>query len=73
MLTQQKDALWQREQKMKILKEQDTKDLKNLVSEFQCEEDDEDEEENFVWYELRDKDTYFSLTCLDKTRYQKDD
>ena len=43
------------------------------MSEFQCEEDDEDEEENFVWYELRDKDTYFTLTCCDKNRYQKDD
>jgi hypothetical protein len=57
---------------MKLLKEQDEAEWANLVKEYDS-EDDESDEENFAWYELRDKDTYFVLNTMAKTVFKKDD
>ena len=70
LLTREKKALWDREQAMKLLREQDEAELEKLVEEFHSDEDDE--EENFAWYDLRDKDTYFCLGTLNKHGYKKD-
>ena len=43
-----------------------------MVEEYNSEDDDE-EEENFAWYDLRDKNTYFVLNTMNKNTYKKDD
>jgi hypothetical protein len=70
LLTREKKALWDREQAMKLLREQDEAELEKLVEEFHSDEDDE--EENFAWFDLRDKDTYFCLGTLNKHGYKQD-
>jgi hypothetical protein len=53
---------------MMLLREQDEAELEKLVEEFNSDEDDE--EENFAWYDLRDKDTYFCLGTMNKHGYK---
>ena len=58
---------------MRLLKEKDDEELKALVQEYEDEGDGMDEEENFAWYELRDKNTYFVLNTKNKVRYVEND
>lgn len=72
LLTREKQALWQREQNMRLLKEQDAAELAMLEKEYNCSDSDE-EEENFAWYDINDRDTYFVLATMNRLVYQKDD
>jgi len=47
--------------------------LQQFAEEFADLDDEDDEEENFAWYDLDDKDTYFALTTCNKQCYKKDD
>ena len=61
---------------MKLLKEQDEEELKNLIQEINgsgSSGGESDEEENFAWYDINDRDTYFVLTTMSKHVYQKND
>ena len=49
---------------MKVLKEQDEAELRALVREIDSSDDDENEEENFAWYDINDKDNYFVYTTM---------
>lgn len=71
LLTREKDQMWNREQRMKVLKEQDEAEWQKLIEEFNS-SDSDDEEEDFAWYDMEDKDTYFVLTTLNKIVYLKD-
>jgi len=76
LLTREKKQLWDREQNMKILKEQDEEELKKLIQEINgsgSSSADSDEEENFAWYDINDRDTYFVLTTMSKHVYQIND
>lgn len=55
---------------MKFLREQDDQEWKNLIKDLKNEEDDE-EEENFAWYDINDKDQYFMLTTMQKVAFKK--
>ena len=68
LLTREKQALWQREQNMRLLKEQDAAELAMLEKEYNCSDSDE-EEENFAWYDINDRDTYFVLTTMNRLVY----
>lgn len=59
---------------MKLFKEQDEEELKKLIAEVNgSESGDTDEEENFVWYDINDRDTYFVLNTMSKNVYKKHD
>jgi hypothetical protein len=56
---------------MKLLKEQDDAEWDRMQAEYANDNsDDEDEEEDFAWYDINDKDTYFVLTTMTKTVYK---
>ena len=73
LLTREKESLWMREQRMKMLKVFDEGELNELVKEIDSSDEDEYEEENFSWYDINDKDTYFVLTTMNQQMYHKDD
>ena len=62
--------MYEQEQKMKIIKEQDEEEWNKMTEEYNSSEE-EDDEENFVWYEDSDKDTYFVLCTKHKNIYKK--
>lgn len=72
-LTRQKKQLWDREQNMKLLREQDEKEWAQLVEECDHSSDDDEEEENFAWYDMDNDNTYFTLTTSTKNVFKKDD
>jgi len=49
---------------MKMLKVFDEGELDELVKEIDSSDEDEYEEENFSWYDINDKETYFVLTTM---------
>lgn len=73
LLTREKQALWEREQNMTLLKIQDETEWAKLVEDVNDDSDEDDEEENFAWYNINDADTYFVLTTMTKQVYKKDD
>ena len=47
--------------------------MRALVKEIDSSDDDENEEENFVWYDINDRDNYFVLTTLNQHVYREGD
>lgn len=64
----QKQYLYDKEQRMKILKEQDEVEWTKMTEEYNSSED-EDDEENFAWYKDQDDQTYFTLCTKYKNVY----
>lgn len=65
----QKQYLYDKEQRMKLLKEQDEEDWAKMTMEYNSSEE-EDDEENFSWYDHRDDQTYFVLCTKHKNVYK---
>lgn len=64
----QKQYLYDKEQRMKILKEQDEEEWAKMTEEYNSSEE-EDDEENFAWYNHEDDQTYFVLCSKHKNIY----
>ena len=65
--------MYEKELKMQAIKEQDEINLHSTQAEYLSESDSEDEhEENFLWYNDPDPDTYFCLSTLQKNVIEKD-
>ena len=69
ILVLQKQYLYEKEQRMKILKEQDDFEWAKMTEEYNSSEE-EDDEENFAWYDHKDNETYFVLCTKYKNIYQ---
>ena len=69
ILVLQKQYLYEKEQRMKILKEQDDSEWAKMTEEYNSSEE-EDDEENFAWYDHKDNETYFVLCTKYKNIYQ---
>jgi hypothetical protein len=54
LLTREKQALWEREQNMKLLRAQDETEWDKLVEDMNGDTDEDEEEENFAWYSIND-------------------
>ncbi len=68
ILVMQKQYLYDKEQRMKILKEQDEEEWAKMTEEYNSSEE-EDDEENFAWYKGDDDQTYFTLCTKYKNIY----
>ena len=65
--------MYEKELKMQAIKEQDEINLHSTQAEYLSESDSDDEhEENFLWYNDPDPDTYFCLSTLQKNVIEKD-
>ena len=69
ILVMQKQYLYDKEQRMKILKEQDEEEWSKMTEEYNSSEE-EDDEENFAWYNHEDNQTYFVLCTKHKNIYK---
>ena len=61
--------MYEQEQRMKILKDQDDEEWSKMTEEYNSSEE-EDDEENFSWYTDGDRDTYFVLCTKYKNVYK---
>ena len=68
ILVMQKQYLYDKEQRMRVLKEQDEDEWAKMTQEYNSSEE-EDDEENFAWYKPNDKETYFVLCTKHKNVY----
>lgn len=68
ILVMQKAYLYDKEERMKILKEQDEDEWNKMTEEYNSSEE-EDDEENFAWYNHTDDQTYFVLCTKHKNVY----
>ena len=68
ILVMQKQYLYDKEQRMKMLKEQDEVEWEKMTEEYNSSEE-EDDEENFAWYNHEDDQTYFVLCTKHKNIY----
>lgn len=70
LLIAQKLNIYDREQRMNLLKEQTDADWKALEAELQSSDEEiADLQENMAWWNWNDKDTYLSLTTKYKNIY----
>lgn len=62
--------MYEQEQRMKILKDQDDEEWSKMTEEYNSSEE-EDDEENFAWYNDGEKESYFVLCTKYKNVYKK--
>jgi len=72
LLVLQKSYMYDREQRMKLFKEQDEEEEDKMRKEYDTSSDEDDDEENFVWCNSGDPDVYLTLGSQNKTIYEKD-
>ena len=81
MLIYQKLNMYEREERMRLLKEHDDSDWQKMQTEYNSSEEDDidtnkrlqDETENYAWYRYNDPDSYFVLATKHKNLIEKDE
>ena len=63
--------LYDREERMKLLKEHDDQDWQKMKDDYNSSEEEESVE-NYAWYNYAEKDTYFTLCTKHKNIIEKD-
>ena len=73
VLILKKQTVYQNEEKMRILKEQDDKAWNEMQKQYNSSDDSEEQrDEDYSWLDVEDNDTYFTLCTKFKNNYEKD-